>query len=233
MCQLHLACTHAVAVPSALTLSADHRKHFLSTLVMLITGQSVRAGTTDPSILHLILTMLRKWLLDTGSAHLSAKELLVIIQRIAQVRGEVWRGRKLGGLSWCHTQTLRSCAVQLDRMHAIPVGLKPVWDKDFLELLYDTITQKTAEQFGNEVFNRVERTFCCGLQSSDPAVRKKVGPLGAVLSRLPKTQLLCQGWGGPTTLPCHPTCSSSGCMLTECRQTCSTGCGTSSRSALQ
>ncbi|PRW20618.1 transformation transcription domain-associated [Chlorella sorokiniana] len=134
-----------VAVPSALTLSADHRKHFLSTLVMLITGQSVRAGTTDPSILHLILTMLRKWLLDPGSAHLSAKELLVIIQRIAQ----------------------------LDRMHAIPLGLKPVWDKDFLELLYDTITQQAAEQFGNEVFNRVERTFCCGLQSSDPAVRNK------------------------------------------------------------
>jgi len=75
-----------VAVPSALTLSADHRKHFLSTLVMLITGQSVRAGTTDPSILHLILTMLRKWLLDPNSAHLTAKELLVIIQRIAQVR---------------------------------------------------------------------------------------------------------------------------------------------------
>lgn len=75
-----------MAVPSALTLSADHRKHFLSTLVMLITGQSVRAGTTDPSILHLILTMLRKWLLDPNSAHLTAKELLVIIQRIAQVR---------------------------------------------------------------------------------------------------------------------------------------------------
>lgn len=53
---------------------------------MLITGQSVRAGTTDPSILHLILTMLRKWLLDPASAHLTAKELLVIIQRIAQVR---------------------------------------------------------------------------------------------------------------------------------------------------
>lgn len=33
---------------------------------------------------------------------------------------------------------------QLDRMHAIPVGLKPVWDRDFLSLLYDTITQKTV-----------------------------------------------------------------------------------------
>ena len=86
-----------MAVPSALTLSADHRKHFLSTLVMLITGQSVRAGTTDPSILHLILTMLRKWLLDPSSAHLSAKELLVIIQRIAQVGGEVGGGWRTGG----------------------------------------------------------------------------------------------------------------------------------------
>ncbi len=85
-CGFNPAAVHvAVAVPLALTLSADHRKHFLSTLVMLITGQSVRAGTTDPSILHLILTMLRKWLLDPSSAHLTSKELLVIIQRIAQV----------------------------------------------------------------------------------------------------------------------------------------------------
>lgn len=82
--------------------------------------------------------------------------------------------------------------LQLDRMHAIPVGLKPVWDKDFLELLYDTITQKKAEQFGNEVFNRVERTFCCGLQSSDPAVRKKVGCCA----------LRCT--------PCHPSAHSPG-----------------------
>lgn len=59
-------------------------------------------------------------------------------------------------------------------MHAIPLGLKPLWDKDFLALLYDTITQKTEDDFGSEVFNRVERTFCCGLQSADPAVRKKV-----------------------------------------------------------
>jgi hypothetical protein len=59
-------------------------------------------------------------------------------------------------------------------MHAIPFSLKPLWDKDFLALLYDTITQKTEDEFGSEVFNRVERTFCCGLQSADPAVRKKV-----------------------------------------------------------
>ena len=64
--------------------------------------------------------------------------------------------------------------MQLDRMHAIPLGLKPLWDKDFLALLYDTITQKTEDEFGNEVFNRVERTFCCGLQSTDPSIRRKV-----------------------------------------------------------
>ena len=29
-------------------------------------------------------------------------------------------------------------------------------------------------ELGLEVFNRVERTFCCGLQSSDPVVRQKV-----------------------------------------------------------
>lgn len=68
---------------------------------------------------------------------------------------------------------LPNLRLQLDRMHAIPVGLKPVWDRDFLALLYDTITLKTQDEFGNEVFNRVERTFCCGLQSADPAVRKK------------------------------------------------------------
>ena len=191
-----------MAVPSALTLSADHRKHFLSTLVMLITGQSVRAGTTDPAILHLILTMLRKWLLDPGSAHLTAKELLVIIQRIAQVGGQpAWLPACLPwfapAVGHAHSHTHASsglppeieekdaprpthlhpstACLQLDRMHAIPFSLKPLWDKDFLALLYDTITQKTEDEFGGEVFNRVERTFCCGLQSADPAVRKKVG----------------------------------------------------------
>lgn len=74
--------------------------------------------------------------------------------------------------------------LQLDRMHAIPAGLKPVWDRDFLALLYDTITQKTDGDFGNEVFNRVERTFCCGLQSSDPAIRKKASLRSRLLSLL-------------------------------------------------
>ena len=174
----------AVAVPSALTLSADHRKHFLSALVMLITGQSVRAGTTDPSILHLILTMLRKWLLDPKCAHLTAKELLVIIQRIAQVKHRglcCWRVACVSATKRVRRSRPPAPAnpvLQLDRMHAIPLGLKPVWDKDFLALLYDTITRKTDDDFGSEVFNRVERTFCCGLQSEDPAVRQKVGSRG-------------------------------------------------------
>lgn len=169
-------CFAAVAVPSALTLSADHRKHFLSTLVMLITGQSVRSGTTDPSILHLILTLLRTWLLDPSCAHLTAKELLVIIQRIAQVLAFNHSVACVGQLPLTSVscQSCVDCFLQLDRMHAIPLGLKPVWDRDFLALLYDTITRKSDDDFGAEVFNRVERTFCCGLQSTDPAIRQKV-----------------------------------------------------------
>ena len=37
-----IVCFSAVAVPSALVLSAEHRKMFLSTLVMLITGKASR-----------------------------------------------------------------------------------------------------------------------------------------------------------------------------------------------
>lgn len=32
--------------------------------------------------------------------------------------------------------------------------------------------------FGLELFVRVERTFCCGLQASDPETREKVGAAG-------------------------------------------------------
>lgn len=76
-------------------------------------------------------------------------------------------------------------------MHAIPVGLKPLWDKDFLALLYDTITRKTEDEFGNEVFNRVERTFCCGLQSGDADVRKKVLAKNALHQLLALVKLGC------------------------------------------
>ncbi len=31
------------------------------------------------------------------------------------------------------------------------------------------------DDLGLEVFNRVERTFCCGLQSNEPETRQKVG----------------------------------------------------------
>eukprot|EP00887_Chlorella_sp_A99_P004017 scaffold11.g4017.t1 len=168
------------AVPSALVLSAEHRRHFLSTLVMLITGQSVRQGQTDPAIMLTVLHMLRTWLLGeppagapgvpggapggapgapgaaaprgpgaSGAAMLTSKELLVIMQRVAQV----------------------------DRMQVIPPALKPRWDSLFLDLLYRAITQPQQHvggaELAAEVFTRVERTFCCGLQSSDPATRQK------------------------------------------------------------
>lgn len=137
----------AVTVPSALVLSPEHRKLFLSTLVLLITGQSVRAGQTDPAIMFTVLDLMRSWLLSTKPSQLTQKEFLVLVQRLAQV----------------------------ERMHAIPPSLKPSWDRKFLDLLYRVIVTKKEDDFGNEVFNRVERTFCCGLQSSDPEVRHKVG----------------------------------------------------------
>ena len=224
--QARMACTDAdygsgawfmyhalhAAVPSALVLSGDHRRLFLSTLVLLITGPSVRSGQTDASILFAILELMRKWLLDPVHSHLTSKELLVLLQRIAQ----------------------------LERLHAIPPALKPAWDKIFLEVLYMVITKPSekmttpahvlvppAEQtapggpaaeerpvaaqpagenqgaapmpaeaaqqqqqqlpaveqppqaqletpdFQTDVFLRVERTFCCGLQSSDPVTRQK------------------------------------------------------------
>jgi transformation/transcription domain-associated protein len=132
-------------VPSALVLSNEHRRVFLSTLIVLITGPAVRHAQTDPCILFAFLNLLRGWLLVPKQAHLTNKELLVLLQRVAQV----------------------------DRLQAIPAALKPAWDAQFLDLLYTVITTKKEDDFGKEVFLRVERTFCCGLQSSDPAVRQK------------------------------------------------------------
>ena len=134
-----------IAVPSSLVLSAEHRKLFLSTLVMLITGQSVRQGQTDAAILFTVKNLMQGWLLSPKQTHLTHKELLVLLQRLAQV----------------------------DRLHAIPMSLKASWDKQFLDLLYTVITTKKEDNFGEDVFMRVERTFCCGLHSSDPFTRQK------------------------------------------------------------
>ena len=49
--------------------------------------QSVRQGATDPAIMFTILDMLRGWVLGGAALHLTPKELLVIVQRIAQVGG--------------------------------------------------------------------------------------------------------------------------------------------------
>ena len=96
-----------------------------------------------------ILNLMKGWLLSSKREDLTSKELLVLMQRLAQ----------------------------LDRLHAIPPALKSSWDKTFLDLLYTVITTKAAD-FGQEVVNRVERTISCGLQSSDPATRQKVRRLG-------------------------------------------------------
>lgn len=103
-----------MAVPSALVLSSEHRKLFLSTLVLLITGQSVRAGQTDPAIMFTVLDLMRSWLLSAKPAQLTHKEFLVLVQRLAQI----------------------------ERMHAIPLALKSSWDNKFLDLLYRVIETK-------------------------------------------------------------------------------------------
>jgi hypothetical protein len=123
-----------------------------------------------------VMELMRGWILipkDKQHAHLTYKELLVLLQRLAQV----------------------------ERLHAIPPALKPSWDSKFLDLLYTVITTKMVrcslhshpcslrsirplcltprhvraqeDKFGDEVFLRVERTFCCGMQSTDPATRQK------------------------------------------------------------
>jgi len=104
----------AVAVPSSLVLSADHRKMFLSTVVELMAGNPVRQGQTHSGILFSVMHLLRSWLLSEGQNYLNPKESLVLLQRLAQV----------------------------DRLHAIPSSLRQIWDKDFLGFLYTLITTR-------------------------------------------------------------------------------------------
>ena len=153
----------AVASPSALLLSVEHRKHFLSTLVMLITGQSVRSNTTDPSIMFSVLELFCGWV-SAGGAPLTTKELLVIMQRIAQVC------QQHGSPSMMLTLTM----LQVDRLQVIPAKLKPLWDFKFLSMVYSIIADSPDKEFALDVFNRVERTFCCGLQTANARLRRKV-----------------------------------------------------------
>ena len=108
----------AVAVPSSLILSAEHRKMFLSTVVELMAGNPVRQGQTHSGILFSVMHLLRDWLLS-GQNYLNPKESLVLLQRLAQV----------------------------DRLHAIPSSLRQVWDKDFLDFLYTLITKRKVGFF--------------------------------------------------------------------------------------
>lgn len=112
---------------------------------MLITGQSVRQGQTDAGIFFKILSLMRDWLLAPKQSYLTHKELLVLLQRLTQI----------------------------DRMQAIPMPLKQSWDEKFQNVIYAVITTKTEDNFGEEVFMRVERAFCCGLQSNDAPTRQK------------------------------------------------------------
>lgn len=84
-------------------------------------GQSVRQGQTDPAIMFTVMELMRGWILtpkEKQQAHLTFKELLVLLQRLAQV----------------------------ERLHAIPPGLKASWDTKFLDLLYTVITTKVVSR---------------------------------------------------------------------------------------
>lgn len=75
----------------------------------------------------------------------------------------------------------------------------------------------------------MERTFCCGLQSTDPAVRKKASGVWVGLGEWGRMHLLHVEH--TPTRHLHTLCcrSSSASMPIGCPPTCLTGCATSSR----
>jgi len=84
-----------------------------------IAGIPVRNCQTDASIFFMIMELMRKWLLPpdvtrTQQGLLTPKELLVLLQRLAQV----------------------------DRVQGIPTSLRKTWESGFLDLLYDVITTR-------------------------------------------------------------------------------------------
>ena len=92
---------------------------FTLSLIYCTAGISVRNCQTDASIFFMIMELMRKWLLPpdvTGSQQglLTSKELLVLLQRLAQV----------------------------DRVQGIPTNLRKTWETGFLDLLYDVITTR-------------------------------------------------------------------------------------------
>lgn len=83
-----------------------------------IAGIPVRNCQTDASIFFMIMELMRKWLLPPDATRtqglLTPKELLVLLQRLAQV----------------------------DRVQGIPTSLRKTWESGFLDLLYDVITTR-------------------------------------------------------------------------------------------
>ncbi|KDD72699.1 hypothetical protein H632_c3004p0, partial [Helicosporidium sp. ATCC 50920] len=76
---------------------------------------------------------------------LSPKELLVMLQRLGHV----------------------------DRLHVFPAPVKARWERRFLALLFAVLARAADGAWADDVFLRVERTFCCGLQSRSPEVRRR------------------------------------------------------------
>ncbi len=96
---------------------------------------------------------------DPCACGLTAKEAVLFLQRLAQ----------------------------LDRVGAIPSALKSAWDTTLLDLLYALCTcvpgNPQCEQLKVDAYDKVERVFCLGLSSRDPATRKNFFQL--YLARIP------------------------------------------------
>ena len=99
----------------------------------------MRQGQTDPAIMFTILEMMRSWILTPRDKQqrLTAKELLVLLQRVAQV----------------------------ERLQAIPLALKALWDVKFLDLLYTVITTRLVRSKAAECLLSKPhlRRYCAGV----------------------------------------------------------------------
>jgi len=127
-------------------LHTDHKKLFLHTLVVLITG----AKATSPAVLMEILMIVRKWLLepDTATGCLSVKEAVLFLQRLAQ----------------------------LERSGATQGAIKTEWETNFLSLMHKLCTTNLGpegEALRRDTFAKVERVFLMGLRACDPSMRHK------------------------------------------------------------
>lgn len=121
-------------------MNAENKRLLLQTLVLLLTGQG--ALKADPMLFMLMLRVLENWLLrpEETRGTLTVKEAVLFMQRLAH----------------------------LDKTELV-ASIKGSWDKALLGLLRNLCTSpQVPEDLRQEVFQRVERFFLCGLRAQDP-----------------------------------------------------------------